>query len=103
MREIKCDICGEKIFDENTMTKIYFEFTDNNFHCDLDKEQRELNYECCNNCAYEFNDFNWYEKGDIISIGDSNVRYYCLIKNKEDVATKVRFAAEELYKLNGGK
>jgi len=54
--------------------------------------------------SYTINsDFNWYEKGDIISIGDSNVRYYCLIKNKEDVATKVRFAAEELYKLNGGK
>ena len=27
-------------------------------------------------------DFNWYELGDIISIGDTFARYYCVIKDK---------------------
>ena len=43
-------------------------------------------------------DFNWYEIGDVICIGDKNCLYYCFPKQK-DVVTKARFAAEELYKL----
>lgn len=66
--------------------------------------QGHLNYIQNPLASYTINsDFYWYERGDIISIGDNNARFYCLVKNKVDVATKVRFAAEELYKINGGK
>ena len=70
----------------------------------LKSDDGELEYIQNPLASYTINsDFNWYERGDIISIGDNNARFYCLVKDKVDVATKVRFAAEELYKLNGGK
>ena len=51
--------------------------------------------------TYSLNsDLNWYELGDIISIGDSKARYYCLIKSKKDVVAKARLATEEMYKLD---
>lgn len=43
-------------------------------------------------------DYNWYEIGDIVSIGDKNKLYYCLFKENVPV-TKARFGAEELYKI----
>ena len=43
-------------------------------------------------------DFNWYEIGDVICIGDRKRLYYCFPKQK-DVVTKIRLAAEELYKM----
>ena len=43
-------------------------------------------------------DFNWYEIGDIICIGDRKRLFYCFPKQK-DVVTKIRLAAEELYKM----
>lgn len=43
-------------------------------------------------------DFNWYEIGDVICIGDKNCLYYCFPKTK-NIVTKARFAAEELFKL----
>lgn len=42
-------------------------------------------------------DLNWYEIGDVIGIGDSKIRYYCLPKNKRDVVAKAKLATEELY------
>ena len=45
-----------------------------------------------------YSDFNWYEKGDVICIGDRKRLYYCFPKQK-DVVAKARLAAEELYKL----
>ena len=47
-----------------------------------------------------YSDFNWYEIGDIICIGDNNVRYYLVPKNCKDVVAKARLATEEMYKLN---
>ena len=44
-------------------------------------------------------DFNWYEIGDIISIGNSKGLYYCIPDVKGDCVAKVRIAAEEMYKL----
>ena len=44
-------------------------------------------------------DFNWYEIGDIISIGNSKALYYCIPDKKGDCVAKVRIAAEEMYKL----
>ncbi len=49
--------------------------------------------------SYSLNcDFYWYEMGDVICIGNRDVRYYCFPKSS-DVVTKTRLAAEELYKL----
>lgn len=45
-----------------------------------------------------YSDFNWYEKGDVICIGDKKRLYYCFPKQK-DVVAKARLAAEEMYKL----
>lgn len=45
-----------------------------------------------------YSDFNWYEKGDVICIGDKKRLYYCFPKQK-DVVAKARLAAEELYKI----
>ena len=44
-------------------------------------------------------DYYWYEIGDVICIGDSNVLYYCFPKNSGDIVAKTRLATEELYKI----
>lgn len=44
-------------------------------------------------------DFYWYQIGDTISIGDSKALYYCFPKDGSNVACKVRYAQEELYKI----
>ena len=52
--------------------------------------------------SYTLNsDFNWYEIGDVISIGNKKALYYCIPKGDgvRDLATKTRFATEELYKI----
>ena len=46
-----------------------------------------------------YSDFFWYEIGDMISIGDEKIQYYCFPKNQENIAAKTRLAAEELHKL----
>ncbi len=43
-------------------------------------------------------DYNWYELGDIVSLENQGRVYYCFPK-KENVVAKLRFAAEELYKI----
>ena len=48
--------------------------------------------------SYSINaDFYWYEGGDIISIGNTEMLYYCYPKSSVPVA-KIRLASEELYK-----
>ena len=50
--------------------------------------------------SYTLNaDFNWYEIGDVISIGNNRTLYYCFPKDTKDVATKARLATEELYEI----
>lgn len=44
-------------------------------------------------------DFFWYEEGDVIGIGPKGRTYYCLLKDSWKVA-KIRFGAEELYKVH---
>ena len=44
-------------------------------------------------------DYFWYEIGDMISIGNRDVLYYCFPKNCGDVVAKTRLATEELYKM----
>ena len=46
-----------------------------------------------------YSDYYWYEIGDMISIGDEKIQYYCFPKNGENVVAKTRLAAEELYKM----
>jgi len=68
------------------------------FH--LTDSSGELDYKQKPTASYSINsDFNWYELGDIIGIGDGECLYYCFPKADGDIVTKVRLAAEELYKL----
>ena len=43
-------------------------------------------------------DYYWYEIGDVICIGDTEVHYFLFPQGNEPVA-KIRLAAEEMYKL----
>ena len=43
-------------------------------------------------------DYYWYELGDVIGIGNTDVTYFCL-PGKDVSVAKTRLAAEELYKL----
>lgn len=50
--------------------------------------------------SYTLNsDFFWYEIGDVISIGNMDVLYYCFPKTQGDFVAKTRLATEELYKI----
>ena len=49
-----------------------------------------------------YSDYYWYEIGDMICIGNSQVLYYCFPTEGKDVVAKTRLAAEELYKLRRG-
>ena len=61
----------------------------------------ELDYTQKVQASYSlYSDFNWYEVGDVICIGNSKALYYCLPQDKNVSVAKVRIAAEELYKLN---
>lgn len=46
-----------------------------------------------------YSDFNWYEVGDVICIGNNKALYYCFPKDKNVSVAKARLAAEELYKI----
>ena len=46
-----------------------------------------------------YSDFYWYEIGDVISIGNSEMLYYCF-PALEGIVAKARLAAEELYKIS---
>lgn len=46
-----------------------------------------------------YSDFNWYEIGDVICIGNNDALYYCFPETEGDFVAKVRMAAEEMYKL----
>ena len=50
--------------------------------------------------SYTLNaDYYWYEIGDIISIGNNDILYYCFPDKNIDIVAKTRLATEELYKL----
>lgn len=61
----------------------------------------KLNFSLKPNATYSiYSDYYWYEIGDMISIGDSKLLYYCFPMIKGDFVAKTRLAAEELYKLS---
>ncbi|MBQ7817702.1 MAG: 1-acyl-sn-glycerol-3-phosphate acyltransferase [Oscillospiraceae bacterium] len=49
-------------------------------------------------CYGLYADYYWYEKADVICIGNRDALYYCFPKGNTPVA-KVRMATEELYKM----
>lgn len=62
--------------------------------------QGELDYYQSAIAAYTANsDYYFYEIGDVISIGNKRHIFYCFPKNQQTVVTKVKMAAEELYKI----
>ena len=66
----------------------------------LDGCDGELHYEHKPLCAHTVNsDFWFYQIGDVISFGNHDGLFYCFPKTKNDIVTKVRFAAEEIYKI----
>lgn len=50
-----------------------------------------------------YSDYYWYEIGDVICIGDTNVLYYSFPKDGGDIVAKARLATEELYKITKQK
>ena len=70
----------------------------------LDGCDGKLHYEQKPLASYSLNsDFNWYEIGDVIGIGNNERLYYCFPKCKGDIVAKARLAQEELYKILKGK
>lgn len=66
----------------------------------LDGCDGALNFSLKPSATYSlYSDYYWYEIGDMISIGDSKMLYYCFPKVKGDFVAKTRLAAEELYKI----
>ncbi len=66
----------------------------------LESDDRAISYEQKPTASYTVNsDFNWYELGDMISIGNNTHLFYCFPKTKEDIVAKMRLSAEELYKI----
>ena len=66
----------------------------------LDGCEGKLHYEQKTRASYTVNsDFNWYELGDVISIGNNEHLFYCFPKTEGDIVAKTRLAAEELYKI----
>lgn len=60
----------------------------------------KLEYKQLPQASYSlYSDFYWYEIGDMISIGDAQVQYYCFPKHGENVVAKTRLATEELYRM----
>ncbi len=65
----------------------------------LTSDDGQLEYKQSPLHSYSLNsDYFWYEIGDMISIGNKNMLYYCFPNNTVSV-TKARLATEELYKL----
>ena len=65
-------------------------------------EEQKLIYHHPWNTSYTVNaDFYWYQIADTVSIGDRKGLYYCFPKNES--VTKIRLAAEELYKMKREK
>ena len=66
----------------------------------LYNEKGELLHEQAPLSSYSINaDFFWYEIGDVVYIGNSELTYCCVPSTLRNVVAKTRLAAEELYKL----
>lgn len=62
--------------------------------------ENKLDYHQLPSASYSlYSDYFWYEIGDVICIGDTNMLYYCFPQTDEVMVAKARLAAEELYKV----
>ena len=69
----------------------------------LDGCDGKLHYEQKPKASYSlYSDFNWYEVGDVICIGNNEHLFYCFPTTDGDCVAKARLATEELYKLVSG-
>ncbi len=60
----------------------------------------KLDYKQSPIVSYTLNaDYNWYEIGDVIGIGNHSALFYCFPKTDADIVTKARLATEEMYQL----
>ena len=91
-------IYGYKSFFEIGKGKLTHDMS--GFKLDLEESNVSITHPA--NASYGLNaDFYWYEGGDIISIGNSEILYYCFPRPEVPVA-KIRLAAEEIYKIVKG-
>ena len=66
----------------------------------LDGCEGKLHYEHKPLCAHTVNsDFFFYQIGDVVSFGNNEHLFYCFPKTEGDIVCKMRFAAEEIYKI----
>ena len=70
----------------------------------LDGCDGKLHYEHKPLCAHTVNsDFYFYQIGDMVSFGTNDHLFYCFPKTEGDIVTKIRFAAEEIYKIKSAE
>lgn len=80
----------------------YIKHNSDGFHLTTDDGQ--LDYHQKPTAQYSVNaDLNWYELGDIISVGDLKCLFYCLPRVDGIPVAKMRLAAEEAYKIEWAK
>ena len=66
----------------------------------LDGCDGQLHYEHKPLCSHTVNsDFYFYQMGDMVSFGNQEHLFYCFPKVEGDIVCKIRFAAEEIYKI----
>ena len=82
------------IFDIGNGRLVYSE---EGFHLKSDDKEFDFRRYPLDNYSVA-SDLYWYEKGDMISIGDSEKVFYCFPIEKCDVAAKVRMATEYIYR-----
>ena len=65
----------------------------------LTDEEHNLSFKLNPQETYSvYSDFYWYEIGDVISIGNTDIQYYCFPENKRVSVAKIRIASEEMFK-----
>ncbi|MCQ2771385.1 MAG: hypothetical protein MJ236_06290 [Clostridia bacterium] len=102
----KYDVDILALSDTKSMYKIgdgVLEHTTSGF--ELNGCDNKLHFSKKANTSYSlYADYFWYELGDMISIGDTKVQYYCFPKDqKSAIVAKARLATEELFKLTNKK
>lgn len=71
--------------------------TKDGFHLTSDDKELDFRRYPLDNYSVA-SDLYWYEKGDMVSIGDTDKVFYCFPIEKCDVAAKVRMATEYIYR-----
>ena len=98
---LECDVDLYMIINTKALYKVgEGKLVHNNNGITLDACDGNINYHLPAKSSYTLNcDYYFYEIGDVISFGDMKTLYYCFPKQNPNVC-KVRYAAEELYKIN---